>query len=354
MSEATYKVILLGVAQGFDLQDVKEKLAAFFKIKPAKVDAFFKGKPVVVKKGLDNETALKYKSVFELAGATCRIEALEEEDDIPSHMIEEASDAEEEDGIPSHMIEKVSDAEEEDDIPSHMIEEVSDGSEEGARETMVCPKCGFEQEQSVTCVQCGIIVEKYLKMKEEEEFREEGRKKVVLEIEKQFMRDVAEVEESVSTSGKEIFGNILGSNYPKIGVGVVALFFAFMVFEVLFLKGDLITSGSVHINDEFDYVEVWVDEPWTSYLVEVSTVKNKLKLNFRVEDQVGRDVYDDTENSSHNGMRIFSFEAMEEGTHRIYVNPGAILTFGEGGYADVNVYVNDHRMLTRIFTWFNF
>lgn len=32
--------------------------------------------------------------------------------------------------------------------------------------TMRCPKCGDEQKKSDTCVECGIVVEKYLKIKE--------------------------------------------------------------------------------------------------------------------------------------------------------------------------------------------
>ena len=51
MGNGTYQLILEGVAEGYDLQEVKEKLAAFFKMTPEKMIPSSKGNRSWSKRG---------------------------------------------------------------------------------------------------------------------------------------------------------------------------------------------------------------------------------------------------------------------------------------------------------------
>ena len=124
MSDTLYKVIFQGVADGFTSEEVKQKLASLFKVRPERLEVFFKGESIAIKSGLDKANALKYKSILEKAGALCRIEAFEKN--------------------------------------------------EMPQKTMICPKCGFEQQESASCGRCGIIIDKYEKLMKEEEKEEDS------------------------------------------------------------------------------------------------------------------------------------------------------------------------------------
>ncbi|UCB48719.1 MAG: hypothetical protein JSW56_16580 [Deltaproteobacteria bacterium] len=375
MGNGTYQLILEGAAEGFDLQEVKEKLAAFFKMKPEKMDTFFQGRPVVVKKGLDKETALKYKSVFELAGAACRIEGLEEEDEIPAHMIEELEGDDGEDDIPAHMIEDRSYTEEDDDIPAHMIEDgeytkkeedilahtiegSTCASEARVQESMVCPKCDYKQEKARTCVRCGVVVEKFLKLVEkkakegEEEGIEHEMPKVVLGIDRKFYEQAAEAEKKV-TDQAGFINNLLSDGRRLVFLGAMAFFVLLGFFEFFILRGDLVAKDSIRIDRRSDYIAILVDHPYQEYLVEVSTGKKQRKLSFLLEDPLGRIIYEESEYSLYKGSRRFTFEPEERGTYTLYINDGAI-GFGEQGYARVRVYMNDNRILGRVLGFLNF
>ena len=374
MGNGSYQLILEGVAKGFDLEEVKAKLAAFFKIEPEKVDAFFREKPVVVKKGLDNETALKYKSVFELAGAICRIEGLEEEDDVPAHMIEEleGDDGEdeipahmiedrpyaEEDDIPAHMIETEAESEEKSDIPAPIVEQRAEAGEAGGGTSMVCPKCGYEQAEARTCIRCGIVVDKFLKLmekqakQEEEEEIEHEVPKVVLGIDKKFYEAAAEAEKKVAEQTGFI-SNLLSDGRRLVILGAIAFFVILGLLEFFILRGDLVAKDSIRIDRMTDYITILVDHPYQEYLVEVSTGKKQRKLSFLLEDPIGRIIHEDAEYSLYKGSRRFTFEPDERGTYTLYINDGAI-GFGEHGYASVRVYMNDNRILGRVFGFLNF
>jgi hypothetical protein len=74
MTKRTYKLVFRGeTAEGKSRAAVKRTLASVFKAKNETVEGFFSGKPVVLKKNMDRNTALKYKAALDKAGAVCKI-----------------------------------------------------------------------------------------------------------------------------------------------------------------------------------------------------------------------------------------------------------------------------------------
>lgn len=64
--------------EGQDPAAVRERLRRLFKASDAHMDLLFSGKPVVVKKGVDIETAGKYRLAFRQAGALLEIRTSDE------------------------------------------------------------------------------------------------------------------------------------------------------------------------------------------------------------------------------------------------------------------------------------
>ena len=79
MADPTYKVIVSGeILPGHDIGETKKHLAAAFKLPAETVERFFIGKPVVVKSNTDLQTAEKYKTLIEKAGAVCSIKQVQQ------------------------------------------------------------------------------------------------------------------------------------------------------------------------------------------------------------------------------------------------------------------------------------
>jgi hypothetical protein len=73
MTDKIYKVVLLGkIAEGYDVEIVHEKLAIIFDIDLKKIPKLLK-KPIVIRKNLTSEVALKYKTGLEKVGVSCEI-----------------------------------------------------------------------------------------------------------------------------------------------------------------------------------------------------------------------------------------------------------------------------------------
>lgn len=83
---AEYQVVFEGKLTGErPLEEVKRNLAALFKMKAEQVDALFSGKPVIIKRDIDQATALKYQAAFKKAGAVCTVSA-----DVPENTAQRA------------------------------------------------------------------------------------------------------------------------------------------------------------------------------------------------------------------------------------------------------------------------
>jgi thiol-disulfide isomerase/thioredoxin len=127
MAEQRYRVVFEGeILDGLRVEEVRRGLATLFKASEDKIERFFSGKRLALKKDVDYGTAIKYLKAFERVGAVCRVEALE------NHA-----------GLEQPLV-----MEKEKEVPRQ-------------QDLMICPKCHFEQEQSEECVRCGIIVSKF-------------------------------------------------------------------------------------------------------------------------------------------------------------------------------------------------
>ena len=76
MSEPTYHIVFRGdIQMGQTLPQVKQNLASLFGLDIAKVEALFTGKPVVLKRNLNETSAAKFKAALARAGAVVAIKA---------------------------------------------------------------------------------------------------------------------------------------------------------------------------------------------------------------------------------------------------------------------------------------
>lgn len=70
MAEQRYDLSYRGLlSPGADLQEVRQRLGVIFKLKEARLDRLFTGRPVIVKRGVDSATAAQFERLFAQAGA---------------------------------------------------------------------------------------------------------------------------------------------------------------------------------------------------------------------------------------------------------------------------------------------
>lgn len=74
MSTTEFDIIFRGdIVMGHQLADVKQRMQQLFKVDAEKVDALFSGRPVPLKRNLDEATARKYQEVLLKAGAQVQL-----------------------------------------------------------------------------------------------------------------------------------------------------------------------------------------------------------------------------------------------------------------------------------------
>ncbi|MEN8179223.1 MAG: BPSS1780 family membrane protein [Pseudomonadota bacterium] len=138
MSDAC-KVVFYGeLQQGFDPEQVLLAFSKKFGVSQEKARKLLDaGKDVVLKGGLDEERARKYQAVLEKIGLIVRIDGLEPETSIPDLSLEPMDTTDDESTM------------------------VMDPSQLAVSLTK-CPKCGSGNIQDGTCLDCGVIIKKFL------------------------------------------------------------------------------------------------------------------------------------------------------------------------------------------------
>ena len=77
MSDELFEVAFSGqIDDNADLVEVKGKIAKMFHADETKLAQLFSGKRIVIKKNIDAQTAAKYKTALERAGAKCEVKSL--------------------------------------------------------------------------------------------------------------------------------------------------------------------------------------------------------------------------------------------------------------------------------------
>ncbi len=70
-----FQVIFEGKLTGEKpIEEVKANLAGLFKMNAKQADAMFAGKPIVIKRNIDESTAKKYQAALKKAGALCLVQ----------------------------------------------------------------------------------------------------------------------------------------------------------------------------------------------------------------------------------------------------------------------------------------
>jgi uncharacterized membrane protein/ribosomal protein L32 len=149
----TCKVIFSGeLQQGFEPEKIIDAFSDTFSVSRVKAEKLIKsGKDVVLKGGLNRERAEKYKKVLERLGMVVRIEAKAPDPATPGLTLEPIEGDEDEKTL---VMENTS--------PAGEIEK--------------CPKCGSTHMANGSCLDCGVVAEKFLAIqsrKQEEEDEQE-------------------------------------------------------------------------------------------------------------------------------------------------------------------------------------
>ncbi len=75
-SDSLYEVIFRGdVVPGQNIVEVKQRLAKLFNAEPGRIDQLFSGRPVALKKHVDQQTAERYRETLHKAGAIVTLQS---------------------------------------------------------------------------------------------------------------------------------------------------------------------------------------------------------------------------------------------------------------------------------------
>ena len=76
--ELNYKIVFIGeISHGFNIEAVKKNISALLKLDGKQLEIMFSGRPVLIKKDTDYQTALKWEKAFKDNGAICKIRIID-------------------------------------------------------------------------------------------------------------------------------------------------------------------------------------------------------------------------------------------------------------------------------------
>lgn len=132
MSE-TFSVVVTGkIADGFALSDAKSQVSKLFKLSPEKVERLFSGKPVAIRRGIDKPQAMKLRAALAKTGVIAVIKASSPEQRPAA-------------AKPEARAEKTTTA---------RAKEAPEKAVTSDQQTIVCPRCGHEQDFTRACGMC--------------------------------------------------------------------------------------------------------------------------------------------------------------------------------------------------------
>ena len=149
-----------------------------------------------------------------------------------------------------------------------------------------------------------------------------------------------------------------GSRSKGMSDGLALLGAALFLVDFVVLRGEHVASDSVSLASS-EAALLRLDRIGEEHLVEIDTrrrVDRKQRgraVKLRFEDPEGRLAYQDSELVAHK-ERSFSFTPTTAGEYRLYIKGNSLLGGSSSGSARVDVYVNDHRIFGRLFSFVSF
>ena len=138
-------------------------------------------------------------------------------------------------------------------------------------------------------------------------------------------------------------------------VAVVALAVALFLVDFVALRGERVAHDRAAIGGEPVLLEI--QRLGEKHLVEITTRRRQhgktqgRAIAWRLEDPSGIVVKQDSELTAHK-ERYFSFTPNVPGQYVLHVQGGGLVFKSGSGSADVDVFVNDRRILARLFSAF--
>jgi uncharacterized protein YbjQ (UPF0145 family) len=126
MADKYYQVVFGGeLVENLPKEKIKENLIQLLKKDATAIDRLLSSRFVIIKKNVDHETALRYTAALKRAGAICKISPQESEPEA-----------------------------EEPEVNQEVNQDV-----ESISPLTACPQCGFDQQTSSRCKNCGAKIE---------------------------------------------------------------------------------------------------------------------------------------------------------------------------------------------------